>query len=219
MKRAVAVVAIMLPAIVMLCSGCGSEPADPGAQLGELPSYSKAELMELRDIQLAQYATDHELENVPGVELVRFVEPDEWAGAQIECLNASGYSVKLTDDGDGLDFSAVPPQQQYRGSPLDLAGYVCEAEYTFNPRYNQPLTDAQLRVLYGYFVDDLTPCLEARGLAVDDAPSESAFVESYDTGAWVPYDSVNPDTLTTEEWNALTAECPQNPEPSSLYAD
>lgn len=88
--------------------------------------------------------------------------------------------------------------------------YVCDVKYPVDPAWGLPLTDDELSYLFDYFHLVLTPCLESRGVVVDDPPSRATFIDSYTSGkAWNPYKNV----LGTAgvKWGEINAACPQTP--------
>lgn len=160
------------------------------------------------------------LHDVPDVMLVRWVDSGEWPLAQVECLQELGYAVRLTDDGQGIDFSDLPESQARKGSPLDAALYECEAKYSLDPKHEIPLNDAQLATLYDYFTQTLGPCLERRGVAVDAAPSLQRFIQDYaNSSEWTPYESVDVANMSSADWNALNRDCPQIPTGNALFGE
>jgi len=50
-------------------------------------------------------------------------------------------------------------------------------------------------------------CLESLGYTISDPPSMEAWIESYDTGPWLPHSELPP--MSEEEWEKVNSECPQ----------
>ncbi len=179
-----------------------------------LPDYSAADLD-------AQTAADNQraLEDllgdspdaeVPEVAQVRLVTLEEWPFAIAECLSAQGFLATAIDGG----LSAGAPAGQEM--PYAIAYYVCSVEYPINPRQMVPLVDDQIRYLYDYYSQVMTPCLEAEGYQVPDPPSLQTFMSSYgQPGSWAPYTLVAEAVSSQEEWDRINRLCTQTP--AELY--
>ncbi|WP_431798581.1 hypothetical protein [Microbacterium kunmingense] len=143
--------------------------------------------------------------------MVRYVAPSEAAPALADCLNSEGFEVSVRTDGN-LESDSVPASQQ---ESYAVAMWKCMAMYPYDPKFNQALTDEQIRRVYDYYVNELTPCLEDRGITVTDPPSETTFVEGYYSAPnlWTPY--TNLPTLSEAQVAELYAACPA--QPSDLF--
>ncbi|GAA2182909.1 hypothetical protein GCM10009785_24160 [Brooklawnia cerclae] len=91
-----------------------------------------------------------------------------------------------------------------------MAQYICEAQY---PVFNigmRPLSNEQLRELYGYYVTESVPCVEDHGYEVD-VPSEDVFIETFNSPQiWSPTMQLSREvgtTLTQEELDAVEETC------------
>ncbi|PWB96435.1 hypothetical protein DF220_00185 [Salinibacterium hongtaonis] len=145
----------------------------------------------------------------PDVELIRYVQPNESASAQADCLIAAGFvNTTVTPDGGVVtDFGSAA-----QAEPFAIAGYTCRVQYPLDPKYTAPLTNAEVMFIYDYFVEELTPCLESEGFSVTAAQSRGKFAETYESGtAWHPYEGVIESTTTNEQWWSINARCPQMP--------
>ena len=141
----------------------------------------------------------------PNVEIVRVVDFDEWAGAVADCLTDAGF-VATAYPGHGIEFSTRPDDEAYA-----MAAYICHAQYPMEARYLRELTDAELGQLYDYWVSDLRPCLDARGIATSKRPpSRAKFIIGYENGSWTPYtDRLK--QIDLDEFERIAAECPRYP--------
>lgn len=196
---------LALVSLLATVAGCSSSPRPP-----ELPDYSAAEL-EAQTAADNQRALDALLRDfpdaeVPNVERVRLVSLEEWPFAIAECLTAEGF-VAIAEDGG---FSSGAPFGQEL--PYALAYYVCSVEYPINPREMVPLVEDQIRYLYDYYTQVMTPCLEAEGYEVPPAPSQQTFVSTYgQPESWAPYTLVAEAASSQEEWDRINRLCTQTP--------
>lgn len=203
MRFPVMVVASVL--IVMSLSACSSK-----VELPDLPDYSAMEL-EAQTAADNQRALDDLLRDfpdaeVPDVERVRLVSLEEWPLAMAECLSAEGFGA-VAEDG-GLSASAPFGQEL----PYAIAYYVCSVEYPIDPRVMVPLVEDQIRYLYDYYTQVMTPCLEAEGYEVPEPPSRQTFVSTYgQPGSWAPYTLVTEAVSSQEEWDRINRLCTQTP--------
>lgn len=141
---------------------------------------------------------------LPEVEIVRLVTVQEWAGVIAACVSEAGFSATAdTDGGVSID---LPPGQEQAAIVTD---YACKAAYPIDPRYNQPLDDAQLSELYRYYVNELTPCVESFDVTVNPPPSETRFIEGGGGALWHPYDRT--DQLSADVLGEMVIQCPQSP--------
>lgn len=206
--RSQAMVSALLALLVAL-SACSTAIRPP-----DLPDYSAAE-MEAQTAADNQRALDALLRDfpdaeVPDVDRVRLVSVEEWPVAIAECLSAKGF-VAIAEGG-GLSTSAPFGQEL----PYAIAYYVCSVEYPINPREMVPLVNDQIRYLYEYYTEVMTPCLDAEGYEVPEAPSLQTFVSTYgQPGSWAPYTLVAEAVSSQEEWDRINRLCTQTP--ASLF--
>lgn len=186
-------------------TGCTGDIRPP-----DLPDYSAADL-EAQTAADNQRALDELLRDfpdaeVPDVKRVRVVSLDEWAPAIAECLNAQGYSATAEDGGL---LAGAPFGQEL---PYAIAYYVCSVEYPINPRQQIPLVEDQIRYLYEYYTQVMTPCLEAEGYEVPDPPSMQTYISTYgQPGFWDPYKLVAESPINKEDWERINRLCSQTP--------
>ncbi|WP_395641000.1 hypothetical protein [Pseudolysinimonas sp.] len=209
-------------ASVLSLAGCSlvgdvaPSPTPPSSDDGT-PDLANMTSDELAQWQLDSYwemvASQHPGAIRPEIEVVRYIDLPESATVLAGCMVDSGWpDVRATPD-NGVESGTIPAGQE---EAYDLAMYVCHASYPLDLKYIRPLTEEQKSALYAYLRDELAPCLEAEGFNVSDAPSEQAFLESYDeTGGWDIYASVVSAGLSQEAWYEINEVCPQVP--SDLY--
>lgn len=127
---------------------------------------------------MADAAEAHSLaqEDLPEVELVRYVTRSENLDVLAECMTDQGFPPAASQGGLLWE---VPPEQEY---DLGIAQYVCTGRYPIDPRLIQPLDRAQLEIAYDWLVEETIPCIEDLGYTVPAPPS----LESYlaDDGWW-----------------------------------
>jgi hypothetical protein len=116
------------------------------------------------------------------------------------CVRDRGFPVSLTQDGPGLSYELVPPEQAQLEYAVEVA---CKAG--LNLQAYQPVSVEQLEEAYAYEVA-LAGCLEDQGYSVSDPPSLDSFIDSQ--GYWSPYSDL-PDSALMNQ--ALNRVCPQNP--------
>lgn len=146
------------------------------------------------------------IENPPDVQPIRLISLQEYASTQVPCLQAAGFAVGYTADGEGVSYPQLsdPALQQ----SFNLAVYTCELQYPVQQRYVVPLSTDGLKALYAYRTGELVGCLESEGYNVSaDPPSETVFVQS--GGMWSPYQGLAIDSSDTKQ---IYADCPQTPD-------
>ncbi|WP_439564168.1 hypothetical protein [Microcella sp.] len=147
----------------------------------------------------------------PDVELIRLVSLDEWAPTTASCLADEGFKdVTIDASGQGVLVGDLAEAQR---SAYQLALYVCAARYPLDPKYNEPLDEAQMKKLYEYYVNELSTCLRELGYEPSPAPSLQGFIDSYASDPWLPW--VEASLLAAPSGPNATAEletrCPQLP--------
>jgi len=143
----------------------------------------------------------------PDVEFVRFITEDEEAEVIFGCLRAQGIPAVLDEHGVSTTVP-IGSEEQYQ-----VAWFACGVQYPLSPNENLPFTDDELRHIYRYFVEQLRPCLEARGYDIPPAPGFEEFRARWWTDdTWAPSRYVMPSD--EEELFAAEAACP--PMPSDL---
>lgn len=100
--------------------------------------------------------------------------------------------------------------------------------YPVHPRYRQPLTEKQIRLLYDYYVNRLVPCLQAEGYDVGPVPTWEFFLANYKPIPWDPYRRLSPVRTRMspseykafrEKYKALRKKCPPRPPITELFPD
>lgn len=205
---------------IAIVAGCtadapGSQSSATGAGESDLPQ--EPDWMVLYEQELAAFEgllREQGLEVPTDAEFVRFIEPDEYGRVHAECMREQGFDAEETFDG-GVSYDAVPPDQ---AGAQQQALYRCQVQYPVHPRFTQPLTEDQIRLVYDHFVGFLVDCLTDEGYEVPAAPSWETFLADYHSqgGAWHPYDAVEP--TSDAEWQEINEKCPQNPPLEELYS-
>jgi len=116
------------------------------------------------------------------------------------CVRDRGFPVSLTQDGPGLSYESVPPEQNQLAYAVEVA---CKAG--LHVRSPEPVSVEQLEKGYAYEVA-LAACLEDQGYSVSDPPSLDSFIDSQ--GYWNPYFDLS---VPLSDWVPLNRVCPQNP--------
>lgn len=150
---------------------------------------------------------------VPDVEIVRRIKPEEKVEVLIQCLRDKGFPVK--EQGTGAFSIDVPPEQQGAAA---LAHYECLAAYPPEARFLQPMGTEQYKAIYRYYTETLVPCLVENGYPqTDPAPTEQTFLDTLGTPEeWNPYSAV-PDGGGTAQSDELKRACPQEAPSDSLF--
>lgn len=197
--------ALPLSALLFL-TGCTAAEASAGPAASELDLDVLAEWQSMH----AQFPDAIQ----PEVEIVRRVNPDDWAMTIADCLQESGYPDVTADADGGLSFENLGTQAEQ----FALAKYVCVAQFPLEKRFTAKLTDEQLGGLYDYMTLVQTPCLEAQGFDIPAPPSKQRFVETYLTAPeWLPYANIPIDVLQSGGLATVQAVCPEDPPKDSEY--
>ena len=195
-------------------------PTDPTQSPSPLPSLvgaPDAPIAPPDAAALRELAERYRLDDPPqDVEFERYISPEEYAAVMVPCLTEQGIPVRALPDG-GVGFDDWPEEQWLLQAE---AVYRCHVRFPTHPMFEEPLSDDQLRRLYSYLVDDLTPCLEDQGYATTAPPAVEVFIETYPVGnAWSPWPANDPRLHDEEEWYRLNVACPQSPSLEFLYGD
>lgn len=152
----------------------------------------------------------HGMGDPPPVEVIRRVAPSEQSALVAECMRERGWSVVVAPEGGVM---ATAPDEQVLA--LNESWYVCWASYPPLDQYLRPLDDGQLERLYAYYLNELTPCLEAQGYAIDP-PSQAGWMQDARTGNdyWMPYFDL--DGHADED---VRRRCPEAPGDDVLFGD
>lgn len=204
--------ALLAVGLLPACQQGSGQPAAAPSGTSASPSLSSS----TREAADQDYRPDPRTEGVVVAELPDVgppvsVDPDERYSFVVNCLADQGFGAKEVYQGMLID--TVPVEQ---GPVLNAASEACLAKYPLPDDYEDPKTPAQLRVVYRYFRDVLTPCLAAEGVPVGTAPSEGSFVDAGEDyyRVYNPYDWVVP----RENAPALYEICPPSPSYSSIAA-
>lgn len=196
-----------LSIFVVATTGCTATAVDSHAA-DPTSSLTDAQIMgESLDQLWSQVQAQYPDATRPSVEMVRTISTDEWAQVMADCLSEEGFSsVRANDDGS-IEWGDISQVQAF-----DVARYVCTAKFPRDPKYQRPLTDAQLDRLYSYYVGDLTECLTGLGYQISPPPSQQVFRETYDTDPWLPIADAAYQADSPEKWAEIVRTCPQVPD-------
>lgn len=119
-----------------------------------------------------------------------------------DCMEAEGWPSEKQDNGV-YRYSSTEDQLD----AFDAANAACIESIGGN----LPLarSEGEWRDLYDFYLGSVE-CLREQDIAVEEAPSFSVWAES--DYLWSPYASVSPSDMTADQFDALTAACPQTPE-------
>lgn len=198
-------------------AGCtGGHVASSSEYAGTVtaPSYSEAQLAQMRSDELRALAEAYQIKSPPDVALLRYVTPSEWPQSQIDCLRVLGFDVEVTPDGQGVSGASIPAEQN---GPYKLASYECQAKYSQDPRFAAELNQSQLKYLYWYYTQPLRECLSKEGHEIADPPSEAVFVDHQASDPWTPYREIMNSGIPFEETSKLLISCPEMPPVDRLW--
>ncbi|MGJ8720688.1 MAG: hypothetical protein ACSHW9_02475 [Salinibacterium amurskyense] len=188
---------------VLTLGGCSILGGNGGPVESSLsPEEAMAAVEQENERLLAELHVSYPDASVPTVSQVALVSLKEWPHVMSKCLNEEGFETNVVDEGVGGTLTDAQKE------PYAVAMYACNIKYPMDPRYTVPFSDAQLNYLYDYYTGDLTDCLTAEGITVEEPPSRQKFLETYSAGSWTPYASAT----GVSDWLALNEQCPQNPE-------
>lgn len=132
--------------------------------------------------------------------------PDEYFHRQADCLRAAGWDAQVNAAGDGLSVASLPQEQR----PAFMQALTECKERIGLPPPAEPLGDSEIRATYRYWLE-MRECLMDLGYTISEPPSQDAFVESWSTGPWSPYNDVV-DQASEGDWEELNRKCPQVPD-------
>ncbi len=214
-NRTLVVSGIAVTAALFLGTGCTTE-SPPESPHHAAPEPSPGDWMAMYEQYVATQTESLQsrgIEVPTDAEFVQFVAADEWGVAQAECMQEQGFEAEASDD--GLTWGGpLPPEDQHDAHWQ--ATYRCRLAYPVHPRFDQPLTDEQIRVIYDYFVNELVVCLEDAGYEVAPPQSWETFRSHYSSPErWEPYDSVQ--ATSEQEHNRIREVCPPRPPLEDVY--
>lgn len=159
---------------------------------------------------LQDYARALGIEDPPAVEVVREVSPEQQVEAVRDCMVENGDSV-VDPQSSSLEW-VVPKDGEVSFS---LAIYTCNARFPIAQQYRNPLDAEGRGVLWGHWVGETIPCLEALGYTVAVPPSRETFVAG---ALWDPRASTMEQVWAdvdqgrwTDEESVYTDQCPTEP--------
>jgi hypothetical protein len=140
-------------------------------------------------------------------QLVRFVSSQEWAAAQVSCLEQAGFGATVNAQG-GVTYDDIP---QAQASAQRSATADCEAKYAIDPRVNMQLPRSRAEKQYNFLVTSVAPCVEKQGFNLSKAPSMQTWLEQYYANgrAWNPFDEAAAEIATgSPQLDDLYRSCP-----------
>jgi len=90
------------------------------------------------------------------------------------CIEQGGYTVDIEPDGSYTVGAGLGSDHWDAIRELTAR---CQARYPFDPRFLEPLTEAEARTVYGHLTSVILPCLRSEGLTPADAPTFEVFFE------------------------------------------
>lgn len=132
------------------------------------------------------------------------VTGETWMAQMVGCLRQAGWDVVLAPAGDSYQLPNLSGEQRPAFIEADAA---CQ-EQVGPPPAPEELSEAEIREHYRFLLD-ARQCLVDLGYSISDPPSEDAFVESWTTGPWSPFNEVV-EVVSPEEWARINEECPQS---------
>ena len=208
-SRVVAIVSAAA-ALALLLSGCSGDPhPTPLGAAARVALYERSTTK-----QWDTFAPTTPAAFRPDLRVHTVSTGAQWVRDMSKCLGGKGLaSLQSTAD-----------------RPIDLAGasdihdvntriseFVCQAQHPTDAQLRAMLSPSEANVLYDYYVDSLQPCLLLNGGVVPvRPPSRAAFVSTYSSTSWSPYDaSVVADTVVDGDGNIsrtpLGERCPRFP--------
>ncbi|HEY1529230.1 MAG TPA: hypothetical protein VGF80_00275 [Galbitalea sp.] len=201
---------LLLAALGALLAGCSSPVPNPASiSAAQRKAATQADL----DDRWKQVQPGNPTYLRPSVAIIRYVNYLDEGPVLAKCMRDSGYPHVAWSLKGGIIDTDVKPVDRF---PVEVAIYICEAQYPSDPLELGYLSNAQQRYLYQYWGDETVPCLRAHGAIVPNVPPITQFGEGYEDVAELnPFDhATRPDGIS--ESYLLTA-CP--PYPGQLYAE
>lgn len=208
MRRAGAV-AILVGALCLLLAGCtAAQPVPAGITAAQRKAATEADLT----LRWDSISSGDPSFLRPKVAIVKYVNYLDQGPLLEACMHKAGYRHVAWTLASGIVDTDIKPVDRF---PVELAIYICEAEYPSDPLELGYLSDAQEEYLYSYWSNQTVPCLRAHGAGVANLPPVGQFGEGYqDVGSLSPFTHLRPSDVRNESY--LAAECP--PYPGALYA-
>jgi hypothetical protein len=214
-RRWSAVVPMLLVLAGAGCTGASEngdvEPAgsaDP--QLASSPHWDA-----LRDLNLSKEAEAFGVDVPDAAEFIEYIHPDDFGRVRSQCMREQGFDARETFDG-GVSYGRIPDDQS---EAQRSAAVLCSARYPVHPRFLEPLTEEQVRVIYDYYVDELVACLQREGYDPGEVPSWETYRDTRGTeDDWTPYHALVGDVMSRpDDWQAINEACPQSPPLEALH--
>jgi hypothetical protein len=200
-------------ALVLLClliTGCTAAPPDPASiTAAQRKAATNADLT----LRWDSISSGDPSFLRPRVAVVKYVNYLDEGTVLANCMHQAGYRHVAWTLAGGIVDTDIKPVDRF---PVEVAIYVCEAEYPSDPLELGYLSDAQEEYLYDYWSNETVPCLRAHGAGASNLPPIGQFGEGYeDVGALNPFSHLAASDVGKEAY--LATECP--PYPGEVYAE
>jgi len=110
----------------------------------------------------------------------------EVAQKRFQCLKSKGWDVRFER---GAILSEIPSAQQ---SQFDSDDRECLKKAGFDP--DAPISAEQFKEIFASY-KRIEACLKHGGWATPERPSFEAFVDTYESSPWIPWNDVPPNDL------------------------
>jgi hypothetical protein len=200
---------IVLAGLCVILTGCSTAAQNPASiTAAQRKAATEADL----NVRWEQVEPGNPSYLRPTVPIIRYVNYLDEGPVLAKCMRESGYPHVAWSLKGGIVDTDVKPVDRF---PVEVAIYICEAQYPSDPLELGYLSDAQQKYLYEYWSNETVPCIRAHGALVGDLPPVGQFGEGYeDVAVFNPFSHAKlPDGVTQ---SYLLTACP--PYPGQLYA-
>ena len=189
-------------------------PREPVRDLREL---TEEEKLSAREADLVQLAQAFDLDDPPAVELERWIRHDERVPVLSQCYSEAGVQAIVDPMRYGFPevFARYEGPDDEKTQRYSIPAYVCNARFSLDPTYQQPLTRDQARVSYEFETEFWVPCVRAAGFEVLDPPDRETAIDNALAGNYWPRwpDGKSPD----EEYDAIYNACGDVMSPAAAF--
>jgi hypothetical protein len=200
---------LALAALCAILTGCtAAVPDPPSITAVQRKAATEADLK----IRWQQVEPGNPTYLRPTVPIIRYLNYLDEGPVLAKCMHEAGYPHVAWTLNGGIVDTDVKPVDRF---PVEVAIYICEAQYPSDPLELGYLSDAQQKYLYEYWSNETVPCLRTHGAIVGNLPRVGQFGEGYeDVAVFNPFTHATLPHGITQSY-LLTA-CP--PYPGQLYA-
>jgi hypothetical protein len=201
--------ALVLALVCLFIAGCTAVAPDPaGITAAQRKAATAADL----NLRWDSISSGDPSFLRPRVAIVKYVNYLDEGPVLADCMHKAGYRQVAWTLAGGIVDTDIKPVDRF---PVEVAIYVCEAQYPSDPLELGYLSDEQEEYLYDYWSNETVPCLRAHGAGASNLPPVGQFGEGYeDVGALNPFTHLRASDVNKEAY--LATECP--PYPGELYA-